>query len=166
MFGNPLSGCLFVALVLAGIIMVALAFLRGGVRLGELALPYFHVLALVALGAVVVVLLPMSAFHQGRPSAALGMRYCSVIFAIVLWVQGLVLTYNIWGGGAVLLGLVLLGVGVVPMAMLATLLAANWTALGQLLLLVALTYATRRFARRISLQLQREERKVYDLEIV
>ena len=92
--------------------------------------------------------------------------YASSIFGITLWIWGLVLTYNLWGGGAVLVGLFLFGVGVVPMAMLATLFAAMWSLLGQLLLLAAMTYWTQRFGRAILLKLHREEQKVYELEIV
>jgi hypothetical protein len=115
---------------------------------------------------VLIILLPMAAFRQTQQFAAKGLISASSIFVITLWVWGLILTYNLWGGGAVLLGLVLLGVGVVPMAMLATLLASLWPTFGQLLLLAALTYGTQRFGRILFLKLQREDQKIYDAEIV
>jgi hypothetical protein len=163
---NLFSGCLLVALVLVGIVMLALMFLRGGVWLGEQALPYFLWLAGIALGVVVIVLLPMAAFHQTQRLAAKGLLYASAIFGITLWVQGLVLTYNLWGGGAVLVGLFFVGVGVVPMAMLAALLAEMWSALGQLLLLAMLTYGTRHFGKRLAVNLRRVDQKIYEAEIV
>jgi hypothetical protein len=163
---SPLSGCLLGALVLAGIILTALMFLRGGVWLGEKALPYFLWLARITLGVVVIILLPMAAFRQPQWFAARGLISASSIFGITLWVWGLVLTYNLWGGGAVLLGLVLLGVGVVPMAMLATLFASLWPTFGQLLLLAALAYGTQRFGRILFLKLQQKEQKIYEAEIV
>jgi hypothetical protein len=163
---NSLSGCLLVALVLTGIILTALLFLRGGVWLGEQALPYFVWLARITFGVVVIVLLPLTPFRQTQRFAAKGLLTASSIFGITLWVWGLVLTYNLWGGGAVLLGLFLLGVGVVPMVMLATLLAGMWSTLGQLLLLALLTYGTRHFSKMLFLKLHREEQKIYELEIV
>jgi hypothetical protein len=163
---SPLTGCLLMALVLTGIILIALMFLRGGVWLGEKALPYFMWLARITFGVVVIIILPMSAFRRTQRFAARGLISASSIFGITLWVWGLVLTYNLWGGGAVLLGLLLLGIGVVPMAMLATLLAALWSTFGQLLLLAVLTYGTQHFGRLLFLRLQREEQKIYELEIV
>lgn len=163
---SPLSGCLLVALVLFGIVMIALMFLQGGVWLGEKALPYFVGLARITMGATVLILLPMAAFHQTQRQAATGLMYAASIFGITLWVWGLLLTYNLWGGGAVLLGLVLLGVGVVPMAMLATGLAEMWSTLGQLVLLAVLTYGTRRLGKTLLLKLHREDQRVYEAEIV
>ena len=162
---SPISGCLLVALVLTAIILLALMFLQGGVWLGDKALPYFVWLARITAG-VVLVLLPMAAFRQTQRLAARGLMYASSIFGITLWVWGLVLTYNLWGVGAVLVGLFLFGVGVVPMAMLATVFAAMWSIFGQLFLLVAMTYWTQRFGRAIILKLHKEEQKVYELEIV
>jgi hypothetical protein len=163
---SPVSGCLLVALVLAGIVVIALMFLRGGVWLGKQALPYFVLAAQIAFGAMVTVLLPMSAFRQTQRMAAKGLVYASSIFGVTLWVWGLLLTYNLWGGGAVLVGLFLFGVGVVPMAMLATAFAAMWSTLGQLLLLMVLAYGTRHFSKRLVLKLQRADQKIYELEII
>ena len=85
---------------------------------------------------------------------------------MTLWVWGLILTYDLWGGAAVLVGLFLLGVGVVPMAMLATLFGAMWPTLGRLLLLAALTFGTRQFGAYLLAKLKAAEEKVYELEIL
>jgi hypothetical protein len=153
-------------LVLVGIIMLTLMFLQGGVWLGEKALPIFKWLARIACGVVVIILLPMAAFHRTQRFAASGLIYAAALIGMTLWVWGLLLTYNLWGGAAVLLGVCLLGVGVVPMAMLATLFAQMWPTFGQLLLLAALTYGARLFGKKLALKLQREEQKIYELEIV
>lgn len=49
----------------------------------------------------------------------------------------------LWGGIAVFIGLFLLGVGVVPIAMLATLFNGMWSTLGELFLLLILTFGSR-----------------------
>ena len=163
---NAFSGCLLVAAILTGLILIAMMFLRGGVWLGDKALPYFDWASRITLGVVGVILLPMATFHQTQRQAAKGLLFASSIFGITLWVWGLVLTYNLWGGGMVLLGIFLFGVGVVPMGMLATLFASMLPTLGQLILLAVLTYGTRRFSKVLLLKLQREEQKVYELEIL
>lgn len=53
------------------------------------------------------------------------------------------LTLALWGVVAVVIGLILLGVGVVPIAMLATLLNGMWAELGMLAVAVVLTYGFR-----------------------
>jgi hypothetical protein len=160
------SGCLVVMLILGGLVFVALLFLQGGIWLGEKVLPWLLRVAAVTLAVVFFVLLPLTAPWRTRRFAAKAMLYASGIFGVTLWVWGLILTYDLWGGVAVLVGLLLLGVGVVPMAMLATLLAKLWPTFGQLLLLAVLTYGTRRFGRKLLLKLQLEDQKIYEAEIV
>jgi hypothetical protein len=63
---------------------------------------------------------------------------------------GLLLTYVIWGGFAVFIGLFLAGVGVVPVAMLATLLKGLWGPFGILIGLTILTFGTRIFGLSLS----------------
>jgi len=49
----------------------------------------------------------------------------------------------IWGGVALFIGLFLAGVGVVPIAMLATLINGEWATLGQIVLLLVFTFGFR-----------------------
>ena len=57
--------------------------------------------------------------------------------------EGLLLTLNIWGMGVVFIGIVLGGVGVVPIAMLATLIEGMWGPLIELALLTIATFGGR-----------------------
>jgi len=163
---NPISGCLLGALVFVGIILITLIFLRGGVWLGEKVLPFFMWLARITFGVVIAILLPMAAFHKTRRIAASGLIHAGSIFGITLWAFGLVLTYNLWGGIAVLVGIFLLGVGVVPMAMLATLFAKMWNPFGQLIILAVFTFITRSFGKKLAFKLHMEEQKIHDMEIL
>ena len=65
-----------------------------------------------------------------------------------------------------LLGVCLLGVGVVPMAMVATGVAKMWPTFGQLVLLAVLAYGTRRFGKNLLSKLQMQEQKIYEAEII
>ena len=160
------GGCLVALLIVFGLGLIALLFLRGGVWLGGKVLPWLGPVA-AATGAVIgFVLLPLSAWWRTRRFAARGMIQAASVLGMVLWIWALLLTYNLWGGGAVLIGLLLFGVGVVPMALLATSFAAMWSTLGQLLLLAALSFGTRRFGTRLLARLRETEQKVYELEIV
>ena len=163
---KQVSGCLVAVLILTGLVFIALLFLRGGVWLGAKVLPWLVWVATLTLAVVLLVLLPLATSWRTRPFAGKGMIYASSILGMTLWIWGLLLTYNLWGGGAVLIGLFLFGVGVVPMAMLATLFQAMWPTLGQLILLAVLTGGTRHFGTRLLAKVQAAEHKIYELEIV
>ena len=64
-------------------------------------------------------------------------------------------TLSIWGFVALFIGLFLLGVGVVPVAMLATLLNGMWMPLISLLLLTIMTIASRAGALSLAMSLER-----------
>ncbi len=57
--------------------------------------------------------------------------------------MGFLLTLELWGVFAVLIGLFFLGIGVVPIAILATLFNGMWVELGMLVLAVVLTFGVR-----------------------
>lgn len=75
----------------------------------------------------------------------MGMVIASYVFGATLWIWGLLLTYTLWGGVALFIGLFLMGVGVVPIAMLATMFNGMWSEFGQLVFLLAMTVGARAF---------------------
>jgi hypothetical protein len=70
----------------------------------------------------------------------------SYVFGAILWVSGMAFTYITWGLFAVIIGLVILGIGVVPIAMLAALIHADWGDLAGFIFLGVLTYGSRMLA--------------------
>src|ERR1700736_2508910 len=58
----------------------------------------------------------------------------------------LLLTYELWGTTAVIIGLVLLGIGIVPVALLAALFHGQWWHLLDLVVLILTTFGTRLLA--------------------
>src|SRR5208337_1828931 len=105
--------------------------------------PWVVGLAAIAFAISVLVLLPLAAFRRTRNLSGNGLILCSYAFGISLWVWGFLVTYSLWGGFGLLIGLLLGGIGVVPLAMLATLSKGMWSILGQLVLLTAVTFGTR-----------------------
>jgi len=78
------------------------------------------------------------------------------VFGLFLWVLGLIPTYHLWGGLAVFLGLFLFGVGVVPVAMLATLFKGMWLQFGELVFLTALVFGVRAYSMYVAQKADRE----------
>jgi hypothetical protein len=57
--------------------------------------------------------------------------------------EGFLLTLAIWGIGAIIIGFLIAGIGVVPIAILATLIKGLWPHFIELVLLTILTFSCR-----------------------
>ena len=90
-----------------------------------------------------IIALPISFFRKARVLSGNTILYSSWVFGLQLWLSGLMLTLQIWGLGAAIFGLLFLGVGVVPIAMIATLLNGKWAELLQLALSLILVFGSR-----------------------
>lgn len=135
-------GVLGLAFLVVIALLVAL-FIHGGAWLSEKIYPWLVWISSLALVILIFVLLPLGVFRKTRAFAGNGMLIASWVFGLTLWVWGLLLTYHLWGALAVYIGLFLFGVGVVPIAMLATLFKGMWSTLGELVFLTILTYGAR-----------------------
>ncbi|MDR3739489.1 MAG: hypothetical protein P4L40_10760 [Terracidiphilus sp.] len=141
------AGAVVIGFLIFVVALLAIGLLIGGAGwVSERLLPWFSVASLIALLVIVFILLPLSAFRTTRGFAALVIMYLSFLFGVTVWMEGLLTTLSIWGTGAVVFGLFLGGVGVVPIAMLATLFHGLWGRLGELIGLVVITFGCRFFA--------------------
>jgi len=93
--------------------------------------------------ADLLILLPLGFFYKTRKIAAIGMILSSVFFGIILWLESLYLTYSIWGAIWVYIGLFFLGIGVFPIAILATIFSGSFIDFGGLIIYVAFILVTR-----------------------
>lgn len=100
----------------------------------------------VALILCIVILLPLSLFRVTRAAALWGFFIASYIFGLGVWMYGFLVTYQLWGGTGIFIGLFLGVVGVVPLGIIASTLHGIWYYVGELILGLALTYAARAFA--------------------
>ncbi len=134
-------------LIMAAFLIVGLAitavFIFGAAWGSAKLLPWFSVLTWIAFAIVVLILLPLAIPRATRGFSSVALFIASYIFGATLWMEGLLLTLAIWGLGAVFIGLFLMGVGVVPIAMLATLLKGMWIPLVELVLLTIMTIGSR-----------------------
>ena len=130
------------ALFLVGAAIWAV-FIFGSAWASSKLLPWFSVLTWIAFGLVVFVFLPLSIPRATRGFSSIALFIASYVFGVTLWMEGLLLTLFIWGIGAVFIGLFIAGVGIVPIAMIATLLKGMWGPLIELVLLIVMTFASR-----------------------
>lgn len=149
-------------LVLGFFVLIALLIdllIHGGARLGAKVYPWLVSISSIALVITVLVLLPLSFIRRTRGFASESLMVASYVFGLSLWVWGLLLTYHLWGVWAVFLGLFVLGVGVVPFAMLATLFKGMWPQLGELIFLTVLVFGARAYSIYVA---QKADREAYD----
>lgn len=73
----------------------------------------------------------MALLSKTRGFSALGLLIASYAFGAILWVWSLLLTLQLWGALAVIIGLLIMGIGIVPVAILAVIFHAEMGKLGR-----------------------------------
>lgn len=129
--------------ILLAVLALPAIFLVGAEWLAEAILPWLMMLCILGLAFNILILVPLALIPPTRPWAGLGFFISSYVFGLTGWFMGLLLTLDLWGVFAAVIGLFILGIGVVPIAMVATLLNGMWMHLGVLSLAVILTYGLR-----------------------
>lgn len=129
--------------ILLGMTAIGFALLTGAAAFSVWVLkwtfPAFTLTFLLSL----VLLIPLSLIPPTRGLSAIGFLIASFVFGAILWIWGMAYTYSVWGLFAVIVGFVLLGVGVVPVAMFAALVHGDWGNLGLFLVTVVITVGSR-----------------------
>jgi hypothetical protein len=130
--------CIFVGLIFVGVM-----FVKGSVWLGARAYPWLVLIATLAFWVTVLIFLPLAIFRRTRVFAGMSTYFASYAFGLTLWVWAILLSYSLWGIAGIVVGLFLGGIGVVPIAMLASLFNGLWSTLAQLVLLTGITLGSR-----------------------
>ena len=129
--------------IFIGTMLLVVFFIKGGLWLSEILYPWLTLISAIAFFVCILILLPLAFIHKTRAFSGLGLFIASYVFGATLWVLAFLLTYTLWGATALMFGLLLAGVGVVPMAMLATIFSGEWLVLSELILLVISTFGSR-----------------------
>jgi hypothetical protein len=151
--GGPAIGLV----VIVAIFLLIGSLLRGMVWASEVALPWLIVAGRVAFATCVFVFLPLCIFRKTRPWAGLGFYFASFLFGAVLFAFSCIVDVQIWGYGALVFGLIIGGVGVVPVAFFATLLRGAWPLFWAVVFGAVLTFGTRYLGVRLGEQAEESE---------
>lgn len=145
-FFNTLKEFLFSILGFAFIILmavVAIFLLEGTVHVGEKILPFLLTVSNWLLLVFLLLLIPMGFARRTRTMAGSGAFFFSYIFGLTLWFYSAIVTYYLWGMFAIIIGLAFFGVGVMPLAILASIFRGEWGLFWNLVYMIALTYGSR-----------------------
>ncbi|MFZ5876610.1 MAG: hypothetical protein ACOYXU_09390 [Nitrospirota bacterium] len=140
---KELGRVLFGTAILIALLALPVVFIKGSLWAAEHLLPPLIRIGAIALVLNILVLLPLSLFKSLRGFTGTTIYLSSFVFGLVTWLLGFVLTYVVWGLWAVIVGILLLGGGVVPIALLATLFDGSWEPFFGLLIFVVVTFGAR-----------------------
>lgn len=137
--GMTLGGVLLMVALLG----IGAIFVVGATAASLWVIKWVPVVVSSSLLVVCFVLGPLSLIPPARGIAATGFVITSFVFGAVMWFSSLAVTYDLWGTMGVIIGLLIAGVGIVPVAMLATLFHGEWEGLIEFVILIVLTFGLR-----------------------
>jgi hypothetical protein len=152
---QSLGGFLLWAVMLVVSILVLVFLIKVGAQVAVWALPILDTVYQITFVLNIIILLPLAIFKKTRSYAGIGFYVSSYIFGVDLWLFSFLMTYAFFGTLGVILGVVLWGVGVVPIAAFAFLLHGLWSSFFEILLGLIPVFGTRYLG--IRLMAAREE---------
>lgn len=122
-----------IALMILICVIVTL-FLRGSAWVSEKVLPILTAIGAITFIPLILIGLPLSIFRKCRPVCAAIFVYWSYLCGLCLWMTSLLVTINLWGYIAAIIGLFMAGIGVFPIAVIACMFKGEWSLFFQLIL--------------------------------
>lgn len=141
--------------VFVAMIFVAVLLIAGTATVAGKVLPFLISATNIGTVFCIVFLLPLSLFRATRIVSVWGFFIASYLFGLGVWMYGFLVTYDLWGGRGVFIGLVLGVVGIVPLGIIAAALKGLWFIAGDLVYGIALTYGARAFALYLAVKIDR-----------
>jgi signal transduction histidine kinase len=129
------------AMVAVGFIIAA--FVKGAEWLGEVALPFLPNIFWICVALVLFILLPLLIFKKTRIVGGGGLYIISYLFGLTLWIYSFIYAYALWGIAGVVVGFFIIGVGVVPVALLATMINGYWFVVLEIVVMGFCVFGTR-----------------------
>ena len=139
---KSIGGTLLGIAIFIGVIIATVLFFAVGSKVAFTIAPFINWLAGI-LFAINLLLLLFAVIPKARGIVGLIIYVSSYVYGLSAWIYGLAVTLALWGWVAVIIGLFLGGVGVVPIGMLAAIFNGHWDIFLTLLLTIVLTYGTR-----------------------
>lgn len=141
-YGKILLGWLYVA----GIILLVAALFKGLPRIAGFIYPLTVLVGSFCLFVVLPLSLILAVFRKTRGVAGIAILLSSEIWAFGLWVNALLIAYALAGVAWLVIGVVFVGLGVIPVAIIAAMIKGHWSLAGQLVLSGILILIARFFA--------------------
>ena len=139
---ESIGGVLLGIAFFVGSIIALILFFTVGATVGVTILPFVSWLTGI-LFAVNIIALLIAISRKTRGVVGIIIFLSSYVYGLQTWIIGLLVTLTLWGWIAVIFGLFIGGIGVVPIGMAAAIFNGRWSIFFVLLINVILTYGTR-----------------------
>ena len=142
---KTIGGCLTYIAFTVGALVLLVAFIKGTPWIAENVYPWVIKVAAVVIFLVIPVSLLLAVFRTTRGIAGIGLFSSSYIIGLSLWIWSLIVAYVLAGVFWMIVGILLGGIGVVPIALIAALLKSEWATAGQIAIVAIVVFALRAF---------------------
>ena len=140
-----IGGCLtYLIFAFGGLVLIIMAF-KGTPWIAENIYPWVMWAAGISAFIVVPVSLLLAIFRRTRGIGGAGLFFSSYVIGLSTWVWSLIIAYSLAGVFWMIIGLVFGGVGIVPIAFIASLLKAEWAIALQILVVAVVVFVLRGF---------------------
>lgn len=139
---KSIGGALLGIAFFVGSIIALILFFTVGAKVGATILPLVSWLTGI-LFAINVIALLVAISRKTRGVVGIIIFISSYVYGLQTWITGLLVTLALWGWIAVIIGLFMGGIGVVPIGMAAAIFNGHWGIFFVLLVNVILTYGAR-----------------------
>jgi len=140
--GETLLGLILYAVTAVVILLLTSIYLYGVPRVSAVVYRIASPLSGIAL-LIDILCLPLALLKRARSFVGTVWVISSFVFGVILWTYSAVVSYLFWGYLGLFVGLIWLGVGVVPVAFLAAALHASWAVVANIILALILTFGAR-----------------------
>lgn len=90
--------------------------------------------------AQIIIAVPLAVLKKCRGVSSMILRAAFPVVVLLVWLRCLLLTYIAWGFIGIVIGVLLAGVGVIPLSLVALLCKGQWLLFGETLLVVAIAF--------------------------
>jgi len=130
-------------LFFAVLIIVPIIIINWGILIAEKILPFLATATSILSIISFCIFIPMTIFKKMRIFGGTALMYSSLLFGVTLWVYSALMVYMLWGFIGLFIGLFILGVGVVPVALLASLISGEWVIVWEIIYMLIITLGAR-----------------------
>jgi hypothetical protein len=140
--GGALGIIVFLLLLLLSVVF-ALIFITGTAWIGSMIMPGLITATTIFTLISLLILIPLLFFKETRIWSGTALFFVSWIFGVTLWFFSFFATYILWDFLGLFIGLFFLGIGLIPVAFIASLLSGEWMMLAEIIYMIILTFGTR-----------------------
>lgn len=129
--------------VLIAITLIPIALLYGAATASVWAVEFLPSVFGWSITIAALILTPLALIPASRGLAGNGFVFVSYAFALILWLYSMAYVYLEWGFVPVVVGILMGGVGIVPIAFILSIFDAAWGVLGNICVLATLAFGVR-----------------------